>query len=1083
MSKQLIRVLFLLSILSLFALPAMAQSRSSSADITGTVFSPAKSVIPEAHITATNLATGLTRTVTTDSAGNYRIPLLPPGQYDVKVEVAGYNSQIRKGITLTVGQIALINFEMVVGVIGVVETIDTDAPVVETERSHQSSTIIQKSINNLPINGRNFLDFAKLTPGVVEESPAITSVQIAALPTSGLSFSGQNGRSNSLLIDGVDNNDIGNNGVRPTISQEAVDEFQINRSSFNAEFGRANGGVINLVSKSGKNKFRGNVYNYFRNERLDARNTFATGQRQDPPFKRNQPGFTFGGPIKKDRTFFFFAYEGLFRRESAFTTILTDPAILQPSPAQQNLINTLINTGSAARAVLGQQLQVLLTTAPDSPLPSATNPLPLNRSTYNMLAGSTGAFPIRQSSSIGSLRVDHALNEQDYLFFRYSLTNDSQHNFGIGGLIAPSAGFDIGSRDSTFVLGETHVFRNGASNEFRFQSVRNTFNADTVDPFGPRIQVDGIGSFGREFFSPADRTQRRVQFVDNFSLTRGNHNIKAGADFSRYSFDTVVAVFLGGNIDFAALPIPLAAVLDNATLSNLLTAVGELGRSDLSQVILSQPLTTVQQINFGLPRNINQGFGNPNAQFNGQILGLYLQDGLRLKPNLFLSLGIRYDYEMQPSGTPRDKNNFGPRLSFAYDPFKNGKTVIRGGGGVYYQPLFTAAAFTSSILSSEQIGTLFLSADPRQTPIDPNSQCGLALATMRVAPSFCFYQQLVASGTLQFPSIGSIPESAYASLLGLNRQTSTNKFIISLAPDAVNPYSFQGSLGIDRQIGRDWSLSLNYMFNHGLNLIRSRQVNAVPVPGFPDVFGRPALFGRLNPTQLSNLALETAGNSIYHGLTVAMEKRFSRNYQITASYTFSKTIADAVDFNFSPQDPTNPGADRSLSSFDVRHRLTISGVFDSPFRSGKGSIPLYRRLLADFYLSPILTARSGFPFDIRTGIDANLDYNVNDRPFAVGRNTGIGPGFFAMDLRLGRRIRFGTDDPRSLEVLMDAFNIFNRVNFKEVNGNTGGVLYLDQLGITDVRLRGSVDKSASSLCGFTSAYDPRIVQLGMKLNF
>src|SRR5215475_1657775 len=624
MSKQLLRLICLLSVLSLSALPAWAQAGRSSADFTGTVFSPTKSTIPEAKITATDLATGLTRTVTTDSAGNYRIPLLPPGQYDVKLEVTGYTTQIKKGITLTVGQIAVINFEMIVGVIGMVEMTNTDAPVVETERTHQASTVIQKSINNLPINGRNFLDFTKLTPGVVEESPAIASVQAAALPTSGLSFSGQNGRANSVLIDGVDNNDIASNGVRPTISLEAVGEFQNNRSSFNAEFGRANGGVINLVSKSGKNQFHGNVYNYFRNERLDARNTFATAQRQDPPFKRNQPGFTFGGPIKKDRTFFFAAYEGLFRRESAFTTILTDPSILQPTADQQKLIDTLLNTGTAASALLGRKIQALLPTAPDSPFPSATQPLPLNRITYNLLAGSTGAFPIIQNSSIGSLRVDHAINEQDYLFLRYSLTNDSQHNVGVGGLVAPSAGFDIASRDNTFVLGETHVFRNGASNEFRFQSVRNTFNADTVDPFGPRLQVAGIGTFGRESFSPSDRTQRRVQFVDNLSLTRGNHNIKVGADFSRYTFDTVTAVFLGGNIDFVQLPIPLGAALGNATSAQLVTALttpraaGGLGRPDLAPVITSQPLTTVQQISFGLARSIHQGFGNPNAQFTGQ---------------------------------------------------------------------------------------------------------------------------------------------------------------------------------------------------------------------------------------------------------------------------------------------------------------------------------------------------------------------------------------------------------------------------------------------------------------------------------
>src|SRR5262249_6058179 len=261
-----------------------------------------------------------------------------------------------------------------------------------------------------------------------------------------------------------------------------VNEFQINRSGYNAEFGRATGGVINIVSKSGTNQFHGNVYNYFRNERLDANNAFAAMQRRDPPFRRNQPGFTFGGPIRRDKTFFFTAYEGLFRRDSTFTTILSDPTILQPTPGQQDLINTLIGSGAPAFVAQGQQLQALLTTSPDSPFP-------LNRSNYNLLTRSTGAFPIQETSSTGSLRVDHGLSEQDFIFFRYSLTNNSQHNIGVGGLFAPSAGFDIGSRDNTFVLGETHVFRNGSSNEFRFQSIRNTYNVNTVDPFGPRYEV------------------------------------------------------------------------------------------------------------------------------------------------------------------------------------------------------------------------------------------------------------------------------------------------------------------------------------------------------------------------------------------------------------------------------------------------------------------------------------------------------------------------------------------------------------------------------------------------------------------
>src|SRR5215813_10430358 len=308
MLNQVLKVLCLLSALGLGALPVFAQARSSSADLTGVVLDPTKTLVPGATVTATNLATGLARSGSSNSDGVYRIPLLPPGVYDVKIEVNGFNSQIKRGVTLTVGQTLTLNFDLTLG--GPKESIfvETDDPLVETERTHQASTITQRPINELPINGRNFLDFARLTPGVVEESPAVVAAQLAPLTTSGLSFAGQNGRANSVQIDGVDNNDIASNGVRPTISQEAVSEFQINRNGYNAEFGRAAGGVINIVSKGGANQFHGNLYNYFRNEALDARDPFASATQQESPFRRNQPGFTFGGPIIKDKVFFFTAY-------------------------------------------------------------------------------------------------------------------------------------------------------------------------------------------------------------------------------------------------------------------------------------------------------------------------------------------------------------------------------------------------------------------------------------------------------------------------------------------------------------------------------------------------------------------------------------------------------------------------------------------------------------------------------------------------------------------------------------------------------------------------------------------------------
>jgi Carboxypeptidase regulatory-like domain len=1082
MLKQIVKVICLLSAFVLGASSALAQARSSSADLTGSVSDPSKSPIRGAAVTATNLATGLARSATTDSNGIYRIPILPPGIYEVKIEISGFNAQIKRGVMLTVGQTLTLNFEMAPGGPKEALVIETDEPLIETERTHQSSTITQRPINELPINGRNFLDFARLTPGVVEESPTITGSQIGALTTSGLSFAGQNGRANSVQIDGVDNNDTSSNSVRPTISQEAVSEFQINRSGYNAEFGRATGGVINIVSKSGTNQFHGNVYNYFRNERLDARNAFATSQSQDPPFKRNQPGFTLGGPLRKDRAFFFVAYEGLIRRESAFTTILSDPSILQPTPGQQDLIGTLIRSGSPALVAQGQQLQALLTTSANSPLPGA-------RHTFNLITSSSGAFPVKENSTTGSVRLDYGLNEQDFLFLRYSLTNDSQNNVGVGGLFAPSAGFDIGSRDNTFVLGETHIFRNGSSNEFRFQSVRNTYNVDTVDPFGPRYQVAGIGVFGREFSSPSDRTQRRVQALDNVSLLRGNHNFKFGADYNRYTIDTVSAVFLGGNIDFAQLPIPLGQVLGGPASTQLVTALstpvaaGGLGRPDLASVVTTQPLSTVQQMNFGFARAINQGFGNPNATLDGQILGVYLQDGFKARKNLYLSLGVRYDYDLQPAGAPRDGNNFGPRFSFAYSPFNSERTVIRGGGGIYYQSLFTGIAFIPTILSNGTISTVLVTADPRLTPSSPTSTCGQAPANSS-PPSFCFYQQLLAQGLLKFPSTSTIPESAYLNLLGLTRATSSNRVVVRLDPNTVNGYGAQASLGIDHQMGRDWNISINYLFNRGVKLIRPRQANARPDPTTLDSLGRPALSGRIDPTRLADYVFESAGNSIYHGLAVSVNKRFNSRLQVIGSYTYSKTIGDGDDVNFmlGPQDPTHVRDDRGLSSFDLRHRVSLAAVLESPFHGGSGN-PWYASALADFYVSPIITARSGFPFNIVTGIDVNLDSNNNDRPFSVGRNTGLGPMFVSADLRVGRRIRFSSDSPVALELIFDAFNLLNRTNFKDVNNVTGGALFLNQFGITDVRVTGNSNNTANQFLGFTSAFAPRVIQLGAKFNF
>jgi hypothetical protein len=470
----------------------------------------------------------------------------------------------------------------------------------------------------------------------------------------------------------------------------------------------------------------------------------------------------------------------------------------------------------------------------------------------------------------------------------------------------------------------------------------------------------------------------------------------------------------------------------------------------------------------------NQGFGNPTATLIGHMLGLYWQDAVQPTAKLHIDIGVRYDYEMQPEGVHRDPNNVAPRLGFAYVPTRDGKTVIRAGAGVYYQPLYTATAFSARILGkNQQITNILVSASPEFTPVAPNSPCGAAVS-LGIPPSFCLYQSLIGGGILTIPNRAVIPESAYQQFAGLTRQTSTNKLIVRLEDNARNTYSIQGSMGIERQIGENWSASGNYLFTHAMRTIRVRQVNALPNPAVPDPFGRPTLTLRANPGLLADYVVETAGNSVYHGATFDLTRRLSRHYQIIGSYTVGKAIDDAIDINIpeGPQDPTNTRAERSLSSFDARHRFSVAAVLQSPFQN---------RLLSGLMVSPVVTARSAYPFNITAGVDINGDTNLNDRPLAVGRNTGRGDYYFKTDIRIARLWKLR--ESSAAEFMFDVFNLFNRVNFREVNGDTGGALRLSDLGITDVRVRASRRIPPNRLGGYTSAHDPRIIQFAIKLSF
>lgn len=1044
------RLLLTLIMMLCAASAVLSQAQMSSGDIKGTMKDPTDAVVPGVTITVTNVDTGVERRTVTDSLGNYRFLVLSPGTYELKSEMAGFAMYTRRPIQVTVGESVIIDAQLQPAGIQQEVVVQAEAPLLETAKVQQADTITNERIDNLPINERNFLNFSLLTPGVTD-AKGLVAFSLPQTSTSDLSFLGQNGRSNSVTIDGVDNNDNAVAAVRSTLSQEAVQEFQINRSNFSAEFGRAAGGLINIVSKSGGNAWHGNILAFWRDQALDARNPFAFGPANspiDPPYSRQQAGFTLGGPLKRDKSFFFLSYEGLRQRESRFVSFMENTKFFQPTPLQEALIAELAASPVPQFRVFAPQVRGALTTA------EQTYP-----DTVRLLRSQSGVFPYRNNDNKASFRLDHSASATDQMFGRLTFGDEDTAGGALGGLRGPSRGANYKIQDWSAVYGDTHFFSPKAVNEFRYQFARRYYGVLPADPFGPEVSINGVALLGRDFFLPSTRTEKRYQLVDNFTFVTGRHELKFGGDFHYLPFDTVTEVFLGGRFIFGEA-IPLSLVLDSFAGAGTSQSASPF-LSPTGRAALATPVTSLQAFNFGLPIVYQQGFGDPKASLTNKLFAGYIQDNYRPTPYLVLNLGLRYDQEMQPTPLNRDKNNWAPRIGFSYTATP--RTVVRGGYGVYYAMLFEAVAFVQRVLDGTQISQVFVPA--------PNSFQVWGLAK-------------------QLDTIGKrVLTTADIGRLGL-RPGVTPPVLLSTDPGIVNPYSQQFSLGIDREISNNINLSVNYIGNRGAKVIRSRNTNLQQAGFSPYGPGYGPAFARVDPRVLQNSQVEASGSSIYHGLAVSAIKRYSNNYQFQVSYTWSKAIDDTTDFitDLQPANQLNLRAERGLSSWDQRHRLVVSGVVKSPFDQSTG----LGKVLQGMTLSPIVTYSSGHPFNLLLGFDANNDTQANtDRPPFVGRNTGIGPNYFNVDLRLAKEVRFRGDSDYRIEGIIEAFNLFNRVNFSGVNNTVGscepaGSLIFRSCGgvpLDNAHIKARQNASPAEPLGFTSAFDPRQIQLGVKFRF
>jgi hypothetical protein len=873
---------------------------AATGDLHITVKDERGNLITTATVTAQEPAKGFMRTTKLNSDGEYRLLSLPPGTYTVTVEAAGFAKYAASDQAVTVGQLRDLAVTLAVGSVETVVNVSSEAALVETSRSSTTDTIDQRRIDNLPINGRNYINFTLTDSQVVRDNAPNTG----AAPTSGLNMSGQRARSNLVNVDGADATDNSINGVRSTVSQEAVQEFQIISNSYAAEYGRASGGVVNIITRSGSNEFHGDVFGYLRNRNFQAVNPFSTVS--NPAYTRVQAGAAFGGPIKHDKTYYYFSYEITRRHETGFSSIgennfglvpfdttlvglpfktlqltpdqigfLTNPSVLAAEAAdptgpfaQEVGAYAVLAGASSGQAVNGAWPgdMVLALTGGLLPgwagFPTSCAPpgpcVPVPTS-YQTLESQRGNFPVFEGTSLYSLRIDHNLSNSNRLMLRANVSPSTVTGIEVGGQSQPfgqnaySRTSQQTFRDVAGTVQDTWTIGNNKVNEFRFQYARRglSYFYNTAIPGGsdPAVNIPGFAYFGREPYSYIQRTEKRYQFTDNFSWTIGRHDTKFGGDFNYLPLDAIFTVNYGGVYDFGSF------------------SSGNLGFVSPIPNTPFPDLSAVQAYGAGLPGDFIQGLGSPSDSFTNKPLGLFWQDSWRLRSNVTLNLGVRYDVEFPPKfkppqglalpaynllglqkGIQTDKNNFQPRLGLAYDPKGDGKTVIRASYGLFYDHPLLGLYFLGDASDGSSSGQLAFGgtglcegdgnpANLNAFPIFQGTlnQPGCTASAFPLANANLGYlpdqQQFQA---LNFPQSVFLNQN-YLNLDLANLGQSTflplgfQPFGYPQGKNFVYAYAQQANFSIERDLGGNFSLTLAYNYNGGRHL--NRPINANTIRG------------------------------------------------------------------------------------------------------------------------------------------------------------------------------------------------------------------------------------------------------------
>ncbi len=1060
-------VLFALLACSSVVGVAAAAAQTHRGSIRGTVINATGSPLAGVEVLLTRESTNETRTATSDADGAFSIALLAPGTYRVEAQSTGYKKHIQR-VELEVNQELRADIGLEVGTLAEEVVVVENLAPLKKDSAALGTVIENRQVANLPLDGRNFYELALLVPGAAPAAPGSAG---SVRGDFAFSVNGAREDSNNFLLDGVYNIDpkLNTFGVRPSV--DAIREFETLTSTYDASFGRNPGAQVNVVLKSGTNGLHGSVFEFFRNGALDARNYFAPADQPAPKYQRNQFGFSLGGPVVRDRTFFFVDYEGTRSREGITRTANVPTLQERAGDFSQSLFGVPVDPFTG-QAFPGGVIPAARINAVGRAI-AALYPAP-NRAVrfQNFVSSPTQ----RDRQDTFDVRFDHSFNDRSDFVFRYSFGERELFEPFSGQTFAavPGFGVDIPRRGQNLMLGETHIFSPAFVNEARFafnrvalgvfQQTRTTALNRTVglpelftDPRDTGlsfITVAGFSPLGDEFNNPQHSVSNTFQILDNATYARGRHLFKFGFDIRALQQNAFRDVQARGFLNFS----PFAQISGNA----------------LGDLLLGFPLVT------GAARV-------DNAQhLRTESYNFYLNDQIRLTPRLTLSAGLRYEYNspsvdaedranvydiatrtltrVGANGVPRsgveaDTNNFAPRLGIAWTLGDEGRTVVRAGYGVYYDQSALAPGEALYFNAPFFDNNLFFSLP------------GLPLTLDDPFPRF-----------FPFP----LPDTALA-----------------IQRDLRTAYMQHWNFNVQQELGRRRVLELAYVGSKGTKLLTARDINQPPPgvlpPGLPFVPRPVPQFDDIN-------LLESRANSNYHSLQARFQQRLDFGLALLSSYTWSKSIDDASNFFTSAGDPNFPQnsydtrAERGRSNFDVRHRLAVSYAYDFPFGKGRAYLAgggLLSGILSGWQTFGIVTLQSGRPFTVallpeidnsNTGRSA-LGFGANDRPNVfgdpvlsnptperwfntgafnfsprgtfgnAGRNILDGPGYQNVNASLVKNTAL--TERLNLQLRAEFFNLFNHPNFNLPDNFLGSPTFGRIL----------------------SAREPRHIQFGAKLLF